>query len=303
MGPALFVRSLAAIAAPFAVAGAGIAGAQADAPTPLTYHEECEEWDEWDKPAEPFRIFGNTYYVGTCGIGSILITRKDGHALIDSGTEAGAEVVLANIRKLGFDPQDIKVLLNSHEHFDHIGGMARLQAATGAEVISSEIGIYVMVGGKDHPDDPQAGMHEPMARITHGKPYYYGNAPELLAPFGLTPVPTPGHTPGAMTWSWRACEGEKCHTMVYADSLSAVSSDDYRFSDHPDYLASFRQSLITVAALDCEILLTPHPSGSGMRGKTLSGNFDLGTDCESYAGRAMRNLDARLAREVEENAE
>ena len=295
MERALFVRPFAALLLALPLFGA----TDTPEPAPLTYHVECEEWDEWDKPAEPFHIFGNAYYVGTCGIASILITGENGHALIDSGTEAGAEIVLANIRKLGFDPQDVEVLLNSHEHFDHVGGMARLQEATGGEVISSDIGIFVMTNGKDHPADPQAGMHEPMARITHGMPYYHGNAPDLLGRFGITPIETPGHTPGAMSWSWRSCENDICRTIVYADSLSAVSSDSYRFSAHPDYVASFRQSLQKVAALECDILLTPHPSGSGMRGKTLTGNFHLGTDCESYAGRAMRNLDARLNREAE----
>ena len=120
-----------------------------------------------------------------------------------------------------------------------------------------------------------------------------------LGDIAITAHATPGHTPGAMSWSWRSCENDICRTIVYADSLSAVSSDSYRFSAHPDYVASFRQSLQKVAALECDILLTPHPSGSGMRGKTLTGNFHLGTDCESYAGRAMRNLDARLNREAE----
>ncbi len=62
----------------------------------------CVDWDDWDKPSPPFRIFGNSYYVGTCGIAAILITSSDGHILIDGGTEAGADIIAENIKDLGF---------------------------------------------------------------------------------------------------------------------------------------------------------------------------------------------------------
>src|SRR3990170_5693986 len=81
----------------------------------------CKDWDEWDKPAPPVRIHGNTYLVGTCGISAILVTGSDGHILIDSGTEAGADLVADNIRRLGFKLGDVKYLLHSHEHLDHVG--------------------------------------------------------------------------------------------------------------------------------------------------------------------------------------
>ena len=97
----------------------------------------CKDWDEWDKPAPPVRIHANTYLVGTCGISSILITGEDGHVLIDGGTEAGAELIAANIRQLGFKLRDIRFLLISHEHIDHVGGIARLQQLTGATLVAS----------------------------------------------------------------------------------------------------------------------------------------------------------------------
>ena len=80
----------------------------------------------------PARIYGNTYYVGTCGISVILITSDKGHILIDTAPAKAAPSVLANIRTLGFDPKDVKFLLTSHEHIDHVGGIAAIKAATGA---------------------------------------------------------------------------------------------------------------------------------------------------------------------------
>lgn len=266
--------------------------------------QACEPWDDWDKPGPPFKLHGNTWYVGTCGIAAILITSDDGHVLIDSGTEAGADVVLANIRSLGFNPEDVQILLNSHEHFDHVGGMAKLQKATGGDVISSDIGIYVLVNGTDHPADPQYGMHEPMQRITHGKPYYYANAPELLERFGMTPHPTPGHTPGAMSWSWKSCETDQdCIHVVYADSMSPVSSDTYRFSDDLTYVAHYLDALGTIEGLPCDMLITPHPSASDLHGLLQAQSREVGgarSACAEYASSIRTRLSIRLAKEAEE---
>ena len=91
------------------------------------YDAACKGSDDWEKPAPPVRIFGNTYFVGTCGISAIMVTSTQGDILIDSGTEADAELVAASIKDLGFRITDVKYLLQSHEHFDHVGGMARLQ--------------------------------------------------------------------------------------------------------------------------------------------------------------------------------
>ncbi|MEO6581743.1 MAG: MBL fold metallo-hydrolase, partial [Sphingomicrobium sp.] len=97
----------------------------------------CKDWDEWDKPAPPVRIHGNTYLVGTCGISAVLITGSAGHVLIDTGTEAGADLIARNIRALGFRLEDVRYLLHSHEHLDHVGGIARLQQLTGARLVAS----------------------------------------------------------------------------------------------------------------------------------------------------------------------
>jgi metallo-beta-lactamase class B len=258
----------------------------------------CEDFDAWDKPAEPFQIHGNTWYVGTCGIAAILIATDEGHALIDTGTEAGAEVVLANIRKLGFDPADIKLIATSHEHFDHVGGVAKVQQVTGAVVIASEIGIEVLKSGIAHPDDPQAGMHEPMAKIAHGMPWFWGEAPYRLDYFGLKPILTPGHTPGALSWRWQACAGSDCKAVVFADSLNPISADAYRFSDHPAYVAAFREGIARIAETPCDILLTPHPSSSDMLTRARTGSFAGGMSCADYAASKTKALDDRLAKEA-----
>jgi metallo-beta-lactamase class B len=258
----------------------------------------CDDWDDWDKPAPPVRIHANTYLVGTCGISALLITGSDGHILIDSGTEAGAELVAQNIRRLGFRLTDIKYLLHSHEHLDHVGGIARLQQMTGAELIASPAAAAVFSTGSAGPGDPQAGMHPPFPAARVGRMIRDGETVRTRD-LSLTAVATPGHTPGAVSWQWVSCDGGVCRRLVYADSLTPVSRDDYRFSDHPQTVADFRASLARIAALECDILLTPHPSASGMVGR-LAGRAPLENPnaCRDYAAGLTKRLDERLAKEA-----
>jgi metallo-beta-lactamase class B len=257
----------------------------------------CKDWDEWDKPAPPVRIHANTYLVGTCGISAILVTGSEGHVLIDGGTEEGAEVIAANIRQLGFKLGDVKYLLHSHEHLDHVGGLARLQALTGATVVASAPAARVIATGAASNDDPQAGMHKPFAPAVVGRAIADGGTVRL-GNLQLTAMATPGHTPGALSWRWEDCDGGVCRTMVYADSLSPVSRDDYRFSDHPAYLAAFRRSIATIAASRCEILLTPHPSASAMRDRMTRVKPLFDPDgCRKFAAERTKALEERLAKE------
>jgi metallo-beta-lactamase class B len=260
--------------------------------------EVCGDSTDWDKPAPPVRIHGNTYLVGTCGISAILVTGTDGHMLIDGGTEAGAEIIADNIRSLGFQLADIKFLLVSHEHFDHAGGIARLQQLTGATLVSSRPAEMVLNSGIPSADDPQAGMHKPFPAANVGRTIEDGQDVRV-GNLRLTAIATPGHTPGALSWQWESCDGGVCRTMIYADSLSPISRDNYKFSDHPDYLAAYRASIAKVAESRCEILMTPHPSASAMK-ERMTGKQPLfdPNGCRDYASALSKRLDERLAKEA-----
>jgi metallo-beta-lactamase class B len=257
----------------------------------------CKDFDEWDKPGPPVRIHGNTYLVGTCGISAILITGSDGHIVIDAGTEHGADLVAENIRSLGFRLRDVKYLLHSHEHIDHVGGMARLQQLTGAQLVASPAAAAVFATGANAADDPQAGMHPPFPAARVDRTIRDGETVRL-GELVLTAIGTPGHTPGAISWHWGGCDGGVCRRIVYADSLSPISRDDYRFSDHPDYVAAFRTGVAKLAAVDCDILLTPHPSASGMIDR-MAGKVPLvnANGCRDYAAGITKLLDERLSTE------
>ena len=225
----------------------------------------CKDWDDWDKPAPPVRIHANTFLVGTCGISSILITGSQGDVLIDGGTEAGADLIADNIRKLGFR------LARREDHPQEPRAFRPCRRDRAAAAADRRTGLSprrwphkVLATGVPAARTirrPGCTSPSPPSRVDR----VIGDGGEVrLDNILLTAIATPGHTPGALTWHWESCEGGVCRTIVYADSLTPVSRDDYRFSDHPAYLAAFRASIAKVAALDCEILLTPHPSASDM---------------------------------------
>lgn len=257
----------------------------------------CAGKDGWDEPAPPARIHGSTYYVGTCGISAILITSPRGHVLIDGGTERAAPLIAANVERLGFRMRDVRLILNSHEHHDHAGGIGALQRLSGAAVRVRAAARAAFAGGRPQAGDPQYGVLEPFPAATLGRPLRDSEVVRV-GPIRLTAHATPGHSPGSTSWRWRSCEGRVCHDIVYADSISAISAEGYRFSDHPAYVATFRRSLARIGGLRCDLLLTPHPSASRLFERLASGRLSDAAACRDYAVGGVARLDARLAREA-----
>ena len=254
--------------------------------------------DGWDDRAPPRKVFGNTYYVGTCGITALLVTSPQGHVLIDGATEAGGPAIAANIEALGFDLADVKAILNTHEHSDHAGGLAHLQGVTGAPVLARAAAVATLRNGASDHDDPQSGVLQRFAPVVEVQALA-GDGTVRIGELALVAVATPGHAPGGTSWTWTSCEGPRCLDMAYADSLTAASDRTWRFSDHPDYVAAFGHSIETVASLPCDLLLTPHPLASNLFAR-LDGKAPLVDNdaCRRYAGSTGTTLERRLASEA-----
>jgi len=260
---------------------------------------ESERSVDWNKPIEPFRVHGNTWYVGTNGLSSILVVTGEGLVLIDGALPQSAAQIVASVRQLGFDPLQIKFILLSHAHYDHAGGINALQRYTRAKVVVSEGNAVVLRTGMLQEDDPQFAHGAerttfPAAKvdsvIEDGKTLTVGEV-------GFTAVYTPGHTPGSTSWTWASCALGECQNVVYADSLTAVAASGFSYGAS-GAAAALTESAGRIAELDCDILLSPHPFFFGMHDKLErrdEGNpFINSLACTFYAEQALGWLEQRL---------
>lgn len=266
---------------------------------------QCPSCAEWNAPTGPVHLFGNTYWVGTRGLGSILLTSSAGHVLIDGGLPETAPRIMANIRALGFRVEDVKLILNSHDHYDHAGGIAALQRASGAVVAASPLSAPVLRAGRAGIDDPQHDIALPYPAVA-GVSLIADGDTLRVGPIAVVAHFTPGHTPGGTTWTWRSCEGTRCLDFVYADSQTPVSADSFKFSSnttYPNAARDFAHSAVVLDHLACDVLITPHPGASGMWERLAardSGRADALVDrgaCKQLATTARAALAARLAKE------
>lgn len=263
---------------------------------------QCASCAAWNVPQAPFRIYGNTYYVGTHELSAILVTSDQGLILIDGALTESAPQIADHIRALGFRPENIKLILNSHVHFDHAAGIAPLQRLSGAKVAASPASAEVLRRGTLATDDPQHDIKPPPYAGVPDVEVISDNQTLRVGPLALTAHFTPGHTPGGTSWSWVSCEKQRCLHVVYADSLTAVSADNYRFTDHPDLLAGFEKSFAVLEAMPCDILLTPHPGISNILGRAREKDskpdafIDAGA-CKTLAASSRQGLAKRIAQE------
>ena len=264
----------------------------------------CGADPKWTEPTAPLHIYADTWYVGTCGLSAILVVSKEGSVLIDGGIEENAPLIEANIRALGFRVEDVRYILNSHEHSDHAGGIARLQKDSHAVVAARAPAAAALERGHGDRSDPQYLSGKPFPAVANVRRIGDGDKIKI-GTTELTAHATPGHTPGSTTWTWRSCEKQRCLDMVYADSLTAMSDDVFRYADetaHPGVLDAFRRSIANVAALPCDILLTPHPDAYASDlwsrlGPNAHASLSDADACRRYAAKASENLDARIAKE------
>ena len=262
----------------------------------------CSSCAVWNKPQRPFRIYGNTYYVGTHGLSSVLIASEGGHVLIDGALQESAPLIAANVRSLGFRIEDVKLIVTSHAHFDHAGGVAELERLSGARVAASPWSADALKRAVPR-DDPQFGILRPVAHVAQVEIL---RANEILSvgAVTITEHSTPGHTPGGTSWTWRSCENGRCLNLVYADSLSPVSADGYLFSrrkEHPQP-DDFERSFSFLDTTPCDILITPHPEVSHLweRLEQRNSRPDAMIDpaaCHVLAETSREQLRKRLATE------
>ncbi|MET0535499.1 MAG: subclass B3 metallo-beta-lactamase [Steroidobacter sp.] len=265
---------------------------------------DCPPCKDWNKDQAPFRVFGNTYYVGT-RLSSVLITSPKGHVLIDGALPQSVPLIVRHVEQLGFKMSDVKLILNSHVHFDHAGGIAELQSLTGAKVIASDIAAPFLRTGKVDAVDPQFEHLPPSPGVSHVEALGSRKSIELGS-LKLNVINTPGHTPGGTSWTWQSCEEKRCLNIVYSDSLNAVSDDSFKYSGdkrYPNAAADMSASIAAISAAPCDILISVHPEATGLwniideSGKGDRSRLIDSTACKRYAAGAKERLNKRLEQE------
>jgi metallo-beta-lactamase class B len=201
---------------------------------------------DWNKPFPAHKIIGNVYFVGSEQLGSFLITTPEGHILINSDYEETVPVIRAAVEKLGFKFSDIKILLGSHAHPDHMTGDALVKELTGAKVMAMEQDVPALQnmkpGGKPHPID----------RVLHD-----GDTVELGG-VTLTAHLTPGHTKGCTTWTLKTRDGDKTYDVVIVGSVSLNAANLGNNPAYPNIQDDFRKSFKVLRSLPCDVFVGSH---------------------------------------------
>lgn len=261
----------------------------------------AERWQAMNRPVEPFRIAGSLYYVGANSVTSFLIATPEGHVLIDGGFEETVPLIRASVEALGFEWADVRLLLNSHAHFDHAGGLARIREETGARLAASARDAPLLERGGL--GDDLLGDEAPFPPVTVDRWLEDGESVSLGG-VTLTARVTAGHTRGCTTWDFEVEEAGRTLRAVSICSLSVL--DGMRFGDAPTYPGiadDFRRSFEVLESLPAEIFLASHAGFFDLKGKRerLGGPgpnpFVDPEGYRAYVARARERFEAAVAAE------
>src|SRR5882672_2583041 len=221
----------------------------------LTAEQRAQFHGPYSQPEEAFRLVGNIYYVGAKNIASYLITTPQGNILVDTGTIEMTPVITANVETLGFKVRDIKVMLSSHAHFDHVGGHAAMKKLTGARVMAIRQDADALAAGKDL--SPLGDEGWPAVKVDR---VLKDGDTVALGGTTLRAVWAPGHTPGCTVWTTFVPDAGRTYSVAIFGcggpngGVKLVGNPKFpRLVD--DTLASFRK----LKMLKPDIYVSGHP--------------------------------------------
>ncbi|MEO6245646.1 MAG: subclass B3 metallo-beta-lactamase [Opitutaceae bacterium] len=246
----------------FASASLAVVLAAADTPRGLPAAPDSawvkRLFDSWRAPVPPRTLVGNIHYVGVSGVSSYLITTPAGHILLDTGFEDTVPIIQRGVEQLGFKLTDIKFILSSHAHIDHVGGHALMKKLTGAQIVASAADARTLASGgaDDYIQWPKETIRYAPAKadriVADGEAITLGGVT-------LTAHVTSGHTRGATTWTMAVADGGATRHVVFFSSASI--NDGTRLLNnplYPDFARDFEATFATLRSLPCDIFLAPH---------------------------------------------
>jgi metallo-beta-lactamase class B len=213
------------------------------------------QFREWNQPIEPFRVAGPLYYVGPANITSLLVATPAGLVLIDGGLEESAPVIAANVRKLGFRVEDVRVLLSTHAHTDHAGGLARLKALSGGRLYAGAADADLLArGGRA---DFAFGDTLPFPPVTADVAVHDGDD-VVVGGVRFRAVATPGHTKGCTTWAFSIDDGGAARQVVMIGGTTAPGYRLVNNTAYPSIVSDFETTFTRLRSLRADIVFEGH---------------------------------------------
>lgn len=226
---------------------------------------------EWSKPYQPFQIAGNLYYVGTYDLACYLIVTPQGHILINTGLAASAPLIKANIETLGFKLEDIRILLNTQAHHDHMGAMAAIQKSTGAIMMMNEGDSAVAADGgrSDYAFGGNTSLFAPVKidRVLHnGDSIQLGNMKLIM-------LNHPGHTKGSCSFLFNVKDEKRTYSVLIANIPTIVTEKPFSgITAYPNIAADYAYTLEAMQKLSFNIWLASHASQFKLHDKHKPGS-------------------------------
>lgn len=215
----------------------------------------------WSQPAKPFRITDNIYYVGTRGLASYLLVSEGQAILLDGTLAENAGLIEDNIKALGFNLEDVKIILNSHAHYDHAAGTAQLKRDTGATFMAMEQDRPALESGTPEGDTNYGIIRFPAVKVD--KVLHDGDV-IALGDLHMTATLTPGHTKGCTTWSLKDTDKGTERQVIFPCSISVAGNALVSNKGYPDIVKDFRISFERLGAMEADIVLPSHPQVTGV---------------------------------------
>jgi len=254
---------------------------------------------EWNRRAEPFTVISNVHYVGVKGLAAYLISTPEGHILIDGGLPESAPRIIQSIRDLGFDPEDVRIILNTHAHGDHAGGISEIQAVTGARIIASQGDHDALESGRHHGLTNYGVWWFPPVHvdqiISDGEVVSLGGA-------DLTAIVTPGHTAGCTNWSLPVQDRGRELTVLFFCSVSLGGNILVGNTEYPTIVEDYRRAFDRLDQIQADVILTNHPEVadlSGRRQRQIAGDPDAFID-PAEIGRLSAEFRAAFERALDQ---
>jgi metallo-beta-lactamase class B len=256
---------------------------------------------KWTAPFEPFNLIDNIYYVGTDGIAVYVIKTSQGLILMDTAVPQSTGMIKDNITKLGFKPGDIKVILNSHAHFDHTGGFAEMKQETGAQLVAGERDKPLLEGGYYPGDEKDADVSFTPVKVDRA---VKEGDKVTLGDTTLVAHEMPGHTPGCTSWEMTVKDGKEDRDVLFFCSGTVALNRLVGQPTYPGIVEDYRSTYAKAKAMHPDVLLGPHPEVYGMQAKRAQmkdgapNPFVKPGELATYVASLEQDFDKQLAKQT-----